>query len=89
MHAEDSAVDQRRQRQHVEHVAAQPPDLGRPVLPEALVVEPVDGGDLSALVVPPDQRDVVRVLDLVGQQWQGRYCQLPLERSLLKQQFPI
>ena len=46
------------------------PDIHGVVLPEALVIEAVDLGDLPALVVAPDQRDAVRVPDLEGQEQQ-------------------
>ena len=68
VHAEDCAVDQRREREVVEEVGEEPPDVRAAVFPHALVVEAVDLRDLPALVVAADQRDAVGVADLEGQE---------------------
>ena len=68
MHAENFVVNDSSESQIVENGGAVPPDVGRTILPEALIVEPVDLGDLSALVVASNQRDSLGVPDLEGQQ---------------------
>jgi hypothetical protein len=68
VHAEHTTVDERSEREIVEDLTAPPPDVRRAVLPEALVVEAVNLRDLPALVVPPDERDTVRISDLQGEQ---------------------
>ena len=50
--AQHLAIDDSRQREVVEHIRAPPPRVGVPVLPLALVVEPVHLRDLPRLVVP-------------------------------------
>lgn len=45
----------------VEHFAAIPPDIRAPILPLALVIETVDLGNLSGLVVAPDECYSIRI----------------------------
>lgn len=64
--AEDLAVDQGSQGQVVEQVREILPDVGVAVLPETLVVESVDLGDLAGLVVAAQYRDALAIADLEG-----------------------
>lgn len=63
--AEDLAVDDGREDQEVEDVAASLPHRRVPVLLLALLVEPVDLRDLARLVVPSDEDDSVGVSALI------------------------
>jgi len=65
--AEDLLVDNRHHRQTVETVRKGLPQLDC-IAPLALIVEPIDPIDAGALVVAPQQEEVLRVLDLIGQQ---------------------
>ena len=66
VHTEDLVVYHGREGQVIEDLGAVVPHVDGPVLPETLVVEPVNLGYLSALVVTADQRDPVRISDLGG-----------------------
>ena len=67
MAAEDLLVDDGGEGEAVEAVGEGLPQLD--VVPSlALVVEAVDAVDGGALVVAPQQKEVLRVLDLVRQQ---------------------
>lgn len=70
--AEDLAVHERRERHVVEELRAVAPHVGVPELADALVVEAVRLRDLPALVVPPQQRDPVRVPHLERDEQQDR-----------------
>ena len=70
MDAEDLVVDYGRQGEVVEDVGAIPPDIEGAVLPQALVIEAIELGDLPALVVPSDEGDEVGVSHFVGQEEQ-------------------
>ena len=70
MHAKHPAVHDRAEREVVKHVAAPPPHVGAAVLALALVVEPVDLGDLPRFVVAADERDAFGVAHLEGEQEQ-------------------
>ena len=61
MDAEYFVVDNGCEGEEVEDVGAVAPDVSGAVLAEALVVKSVDLGDLSALVVAPDQGDSLGV----------------------------
>ena len=68
--AEDLLVDDGTAREAVEDVREGLPELdGMPAL--ALVVKAVDPVDRGALVVPPEDEEVLGVLDLVGQDQAG------------------
>jgi hypothetical protein len=67
VHAEDLVVDDGGDGQAVEAVGEEPPEAHAETA-LALVVEAVDAVDGRALVVPPQQEEVVRVPDLVRQQ---------------------
>lgn len=66
MEAEDLAVDQGRKGEVVEQVGEVLPDIGIAVFAQALVVEAVDLCDLTRLVVTTEDRNPLRVPDLVG-----------------------
>ena len=51
-------------REIIKYVSEYPPDWGTGVFPATFIVEPIDLGDLSGLVVPPDQVDSVGVSHL-------------------------
>ena len=70
MYREQLVLHERRERQVVEEVGEDLPDVGVAVLAQALVVEAVDLRDLPALVVPSDERDPVRVAHLQREQQQ-------------------
>ena len=76
MHAQDLVVDERGNRQAVEAVCEDFPELDA-VTALALVVEAVDAIDGGALVVAAQQEEVLGVLDLVREQEADR-----LERLL-------
>jgi len=67
VHAEDLLVNDGRNGQAVEAVGEGFPQFDV-VAALALVVEPVDTVDGGALVVAPQQEEVLRVLDFVSQQ---------------------
>lgn len=62
------AFDEGGDRDVVKKVSKVLPDIGRPVLPQTLVVEPVHLRDLPRLVVPSKDGDPARVPDLQGNQ---------------------
>ena len=64
--------DSRRHKERGERMICSPvsPDVHGVVLPEALIVEAVDLGDLPALVVAPDEGNAVGEPDLQGQEEQ-------------------
>ena len=72
MKTEDLVVDKGREGQVVEEVGEVLPDVGIAVLPQALVVEAVDLGNLARLVVATKNGDALGVADLEGDE-QG-YC---------------
>lgn len=51
------SIDQRSERQVVKQVCEVLPDVGVPVLPQALIVEAIDLRDLPRLVVPSQDGD--------------------------------
>jgi hypothetical protein len=60
----DLVVDQGGEREVVEQIGEVLPDVGIAVLPQALVVEAVDLGDLAGLVVAAQNGDALWVSDL-------------------------
>ncbi|KAG7872084.1 hypothetical protein KL916_003422 [Ogataea parapolymorpha] len=78
VHAQHAAVraraaqNVRSEREVVEHVAAVAPHVRRAVFAHAFVVKPVHAGDLTRLVVSPDQEDTVWISHFVAQQQQKR-----------------
>jgi hypothetical protein len=67
MHRKDLLINNRRNRQAIEAVRERLPQLDV-VAPLALVVEAVYAVDGRALVVAPQHEEVLRILDLVGEQ---------------------
>lgn len=63
---EDLVVDQGSEGEVVEEVGKVLPHVGVAVFSEALVVEAVDLGDLTGLVVSSEDGDSLRVSDLEG-----------------------
>ena len=59
MEAENLVFDDSSQGQVIEQLSELLPDVGVTVLPQALVVETVDLGDLSRLVIASQDRDTV------------------------------
>jgi len=59
MEAENLVFDDSSQGQVIEQLSELLPDVGVTVLPQALVVEAVDLGDLSRLVIASQDRDTV------------------------------
>lgn len=76
MQAEDLPVDERRQRQVVEQVREELPNVRVAVLSQALVVEAVDLSDLSRFVVASQDRDSFSVPNLRGTR---ECCRVALE----------
>mmetsp|Transcript_21021 Transcript_21021/g.45841 ORF Transcript_21021/g.45841 Transcript_21021/m.45841 type:complete len:313 (+) Transcript_21021:273-1211(+) len=70
VHREYAVVDDRAQAEVVKDLRAVLPDVDGLVLAEAFVVKAVDLGDLSALVVPADERHALGIPDLEGQEQQ-------------------
>lgn len=68
MDAEDAIIDDGCKAQVVEDVRTVPPHVQRAILPEALVVEAINLGDLSAFMVASDQCHQVWVSHFVSQQ---------------------
>lgn len=64
MHAEDLAIDDGREAEIVEDFGAVAPDRNWAVLSQALVIEAVDLGDLTRLMVAADERDAIGIADL-------------------------
>lgn len=60
----DLVLDQGREGQVVKEVCEELPDVGVSIFAEALVVEPVDLGDLARLVVAAKNRHAVPVTKL-------------------------
>lgn len=69
---ENPPVDDSSEGQEIKHVGAVSPHVARSVLPLALVVEAVHLRDLARLVVPPDQRDAVRIPNFEDQEEEER-----------------
>lgn len=70
--AEDLVVDQGCEGEVVEQVREVLPHVGVAVLAQALVVKAVDLRDLPRLVVPPQDRDALRVANLQRNQQRDR-----------------
>jgi len=85
VHAQDLLVDQGRHWQAVEAVSERLPN-SNVVPPLALVVEPVDSVDGRALVVAPQQEEVLGVFDLVGQQQTDRFQRLLASIDVVSQE---
>ena len=66
--AEHLSVDERGHREEIEDAATVAPGVGVAVLGLALVIETVDLGDLTGLVVAAQQRDPIRPFGLQRQQ---------------------
>lgn len=66
--AEDFSVDECSEGQVVEGVVEVLPGRGAAVLLDDFVVEAVDCGDLPGFVVPPQENDVLGVLNLVAEE---------------------
>ena len=64
MHAQDRRVHHGGEGEGVKALNAVPPRRRVAVLSKALVVETVDLGDLSRLMIAPEQSDVARILNL-------------------------
>lgn len=64
VHTEDPRVNDGSQRKVVEDLRTVAPHVNGAVLAQAFVVEAVDLGDLSGLVVASNQRDALRVSNL-------------------------
>lgn len=65
------AIDDGRQAEVVKDLSAVAPHGHRAVLAQTLVIEAVDLGDLTALMVAPDQGDAVRIANLEAVTVQG------------------
>jgi hypothetical protein len=63
MHAQNLTLHQGTKRKIVKEICKDLPDIGVAVLPETLVVEPIDLCDLPAFVVSSQQRQPTRILD--------------------------
>lgn len=70
MYAENLVINDGSQWQEIKDLSAVPPHVNRAVLPQALIVETVDLGDLSALMISSNQGNSVSVPDFQGQQEQ-------------------
>ena len=68
VHAEHPPVHDRAQGEVVEDLTTPPPDVAAPVFPLALVVEPINLGDLSRLVVAPDESHSLGLADFQREQ---------------------
>ena len=75
MHTENSLVNNRTDREIVEHRAEVSPQ-GKTVAPLALVVKPVKPGDRVAFVIAPQEINHVRALYLVDQEQAHRLNRL-------------
>ena len=72
VHAEDLLVDQRSHGQAIKDVAKDTPESDG-VASLALIVEAVDAIDLGTLVIASQQKEVLRVLDLVAEKQADRF----------------
>ena len=72
MHAENFVIDDSCEGEVVENFSTVAPDVDRAVLAEAFIVESVNLGDLTRLVVTSDQSDTLWVADLKCQQKKER-----------------
>lgn len=68
MHTKYLIIDQSSQGQVIEYLSTVFPDIQRAVLPETLVVEAVDLGDLSAFVVASQEGDSRLIAYFEGEQ---------------------
>lgn len=66
MHTKDAVINDGRKTQVIKNLAAISPHIGGAELLETFVVETIDLGDLSRLMVASDKSDSIRVSDLVG-----------------------
>jgi len=73
VYAKNFIIDDCCKGQVVKNGGAVAPHVGRPILAKALIVEAINLGDLSALVVSPDKSDSFRISDLQGQQQQESF----------------
>jgi len=67
VHTENTIIDNSSQRQVIEYVSTVSPDIQRAILPQALVIETINLSDLSALMIPTDKSDKVRIAHFIGQ----------------------
>ena len=75
MHAEDLLVNDGTDRKAIEAVSEGLPKLDV-IAPLALVIEPINSVDRSALVVAAQQEEILWVLDLVRQEQADRFKRL-------------
>lgn len=68
MHTKNPVLDQCGQTQKIKDLGAVSPNIQRAVLPEALVVKPVNLSDLPRFVVASDEGDPFGVSDLEGEE---------------------
>ena len=68
MHAEHPSIHDRPQGQVIKDLTSPPPYVATAVLPLALVIESINLGDLSRLVVPSDESHAFRVSDFQCQE---------------------
>ena len=72
MKAENGVIDDSSQRKIIKQLSEVNPDIGVSILPQALVIEPVDLGDLSYFVIT--SQNSYSVLKSDFQSNQQRYC---------------
>lgn len=65
MNTEDAIIDNGGEREVIEDVSAVSPYIERAVLSQAFIVKSVDLGDLSALVVSPDECYEIGIADFI------------------------
>ena len=70
MNAENFVINNCGQRKVVEDLSAVAPDVDRTVLAKAFIIEAINLGNLTGLVVTANQRDSLRVADLQGKKEQ-------------------
>jgi hypothetical protein len=68
MQTENLVFDNRSQREVVEEISQEFPDVGVAILAHALVIESIDLGNLAALVVPSEDCDSLSVAHLEADQ---------------------
>lgn len=68
MHTQYLIINDSSKREVVKDISTVLPDIKTSILPETLIIEPINLSDLSRLMISPDQKELTFVPDLKDQQ---------------------
>lgn len=68
MNAKHSSIHYRSQTEIIKHLATIPPHTSTAILPQTLVIESIDLGDLSRLMITPDECYSIRITHFEGEE---------------------